>query len=192
MTMNAIDVQQHRQEVRRLHRRQRHQLRRRGRARSSACSAERRRQVHADPHADDAAAADLGHRASSTASTSSSSRTTCGESIGVIPQAMTSDLELSVEENLLIFAKLYGVPRDKRKRLIDELLEAVELTAVARQAGQEPVGRHAAARRDRARPGARAAHLLPRRADDRPRSVSRVAVWEMLQTHQAASATSRS
>ncbi len=46
----------------------------------------------------------------------------------MIPQAMTSDLELSVEENLLIFAKLYGVPRDKRKRLIDELLEAVELT----------------------------------------------------------------
>src|SRR5881396_4158819 len=34
-------------------------------------------------------------------------------SIGVIPQAMTSDLELSVNENLLIFAKLYGVPRDK-------------------------------------------------------------------------------
>src|SRR5678815_5658932 len=29
-------------------------------------------------------------------------------SIGVIPQVMTSDLELSVEENLLIFAKLYG------------------------------------------------------------------------------------
>jgi ABC-2 type transport system ATP-binding protein len=49
-------------------------------------------------------------------------------SIGVIPQAMTSDLELSVEENLLIFAKLYGVPRDRRKRLIPELLEAVELT----------------------------------------------------------------
>src|SRR5438034_4975463 len=48
--------------------------------------------------------------------------------IGVIPQAMTSDLELSVEENLMIYAKLYGVPRDKRKRLIDELLQAVELT----------------------------------------------------------------
>src|SRR6476619_4450729 len=48
--------------------------------------------------------------------------------IGVIPQAMTSDLELSVEENLLIFAKLYGVPRDKRRRLIDDLLGAVELT----------------------------------------------------------------
>src|SRR5258708_3687354 len=49
-------------------------------------------------------------------------------SIGVIPQALTSDLELSVEENLIIFAKLYGVPREKRQRLITELLEAVELT----------------------------------------------------------------
>src|SRR5438105_2876074 len=49
-------------------------------------------------------------------------------SIGVIPQAMTSDLELSVEENLIIFAKLYGVPRAKREKLINELLAAVELT----------------------------------------------------------------
>jgi ABC-2 type transport system ATP-binding protein len=48
--------------------------------------------------------------------------------IGVIPQAMTSDLDLSVEENLLIYAKLYGVPRDRRRRLMGELLEAVELT----------------------------------------------------------------
>jgi ABC-2 type transport system ATP-binding protein len=48
--------------------------------------------------------------------------------IGVIPQAMTSDLELSVEENLLIYAKLYGVQRARRTRLITELLEAVELT----------------------------------------------------------------
>src|SRR6187200_480280 len=49
-------------------------------------------------------------------------------SIGVIPQAMTSDLELSVEENLIIFAKLYGVGREKRQKLIAELLDAVELT----------------------------------------------------------------
>src|SRR6185436_6158820 len=49
-------------------------------------------------------------------------------SIGVIPQAMTSDLELSVEENLIIFAKLYGVPRARLEPLIDELLGAVELT----------------------------------------------------------------
>jgi ABC-2 type transport system ATP-binding protein len=49
-------------------------------------------------------------------------------SIGVIPQAMTSDLELSVEENLMIYAKLYSVPRDKRIRLLKELLAPVELT----------------------------------------------------------------
>jgi ABC-2 type transport system ATP-binding protein len=47
--------------------------------------------------------------------------------IGVIPQAMTSDLDLSVEENLIIFSKLYGVPQAKRTRLIHELLEAVDL-----------------------------------------------------------------
>src|SRR6201986_3294161 len=33
------------------------------------------------------------------------------QSIGVIPQAMTSDLDLSAEENMSIFAKLYGIPR---------------------------------------------------------------------------------
>src|SRR5436305_14459293 len=39
-------------------------------------------------------------------------------SIGVIPQAMTSDLDLTVEENLTIYAKLYGVPPTERKRVI--------------------------------------------------------------------------
>ena len=34
------------------------------------------------------------------------------KSIGVIPQAMTSDLDLSAMENMSIFAKLYSVPRD--------------------------------------------------------------------------------
>jgi ABC-2 type transport system ATP-binding protein len=48
-------------------------------------------------------------------------------SIGVIPQAMTTDIDLSVEENLSIYAKLYGVPRDTRKRVIPELLDLVNL-----------------------------------------------------------------
>src|SRR5215470_9686546 len=47
--------------------------------------------------------------------------------IGVIPQAMTSDLDLSAEENMGIFAKLYGIPREKRRRIIKELLAAVDL-----------------------------------------------------------------
>src|SRR5262249_39115553 len=49
------------------------------------------------------------------------------KSIGVIPQALTSDLELRVKENLIIFAKLHGAPRAKRQKLTDELLNAVEL-----------------------------------------------------------------
>ncbi len=48
--------------------------------------------------------------------------------IGVIPQAMTSDLDLTVEENLSIYAKLYGVPHEERKRAINKMLEDVELT----------------------------------------------------------------
>src|SRR6186713_308347 len=49
-------------------------------------------------------------------------------SIGIVSEGENSDLELTVYENLLIFAKLYGVPRDTRSRLIAELLAAVELT----------------------------------------------------------------
>jgi ABC-2 type transport system ATP-binding protein len=47
--------------------------------------------------------------------------------LGVIPQAFTSDPELTAKENMLIHAKLYGVPGDKRDALIDNLLESVEL-----------------------------------------------------------------
>ena len=48
--------------------------------------------------------------------------------MGVIPQALTSDINLTVQENLSIYAKLYSVPRAERRRSIDELLEAVDLT----------------------------------------------------------------
>src|SRR6266403_1899180 len=45
--------------------------------------------------------------------------------IGVIPQALTSDLDLTVKENLQIYAKLYDVPTKQRKEAIAELLETV-------------------------------------------------------------------
>jgi ABC-2 type transport system ATP-binding protein len=47
--------------------------------------------------------------------------------IGVIPQALTSDIDLTVEENLSIYAKLYEVPKVERERNINDLLEAVDL-----------------------------------------------------------------
>ena len=47
--------------------------------------------------------------------------------MGVIPQALTSDIDLTVEENLNIYAKLYGVDAEHRKRNIDELLTTVDL-----------------------------------------------------------------
>jgi ABC-2 type transport system ATP-binding protein len=47
--------------------------------------------------------------------------------IGVIPQALTSDIDLTVEENLSIYAKLYEVPKADRERNIQDLLEAVDL-----------------------------------------------------------------
>jgi ABC-2 type transport system ATP-binding protein len=48
-------------------------------------------------------------------------------SIGVIPQALTSDIDLTVEENLSIYAKLYEVPKAERERNIEDLLKAVDL-----------------------------------------------------------------
>jgi ABC-2 type transport system ATP-binding protein len=45
----------------------------------------------------------------------------------VIPQALTSDPELTAVENMEVHAKLYGVPRQKRGQIIHDLLSDVDL-----------------------------------------------------------------
>jgi ABC-2 type transport system ATP-binding protein len=100
--------------------------------------------------------------------------------IGVIPQALTSDLELSVYENLLIFAKLYGVPRENRNKLIARLLEAVELT----QWANEPVKKLSGGMRRRVEIARGLVHNPRVLFLDEPTTgldpVSRAAVWEMV------------
>jgi ABC-2 type transport system ATP-binding protein len=101
-------------------------------------------------------------------------------SIGVIPQAMTSDLELSANENLTIFAKLYGIPREKRKQVIPKLLEEVDLT----QWADKPVKMFSGGMRRRMEIARGLVHEPKIFFLDEPTTgldpVSRVAVWEML------------
>jgi ABC-2 type transport system ATP-binding protein len=51
--------------------------------------------------------------------------------IGVVPQAMTSDLDLTGHENMDIYARFYGMASTERKERIKYLLEMVGLTSRA-------------------------------------------------------------
>ncbi len=100
--------------------------------------------------------------------------------IGVIPQALTSDPDLTVEENLSIYAKLYSVPRAERLKNITEVLEAVDLTKW-RGAQTKTLSGGMRRRLEIARGLVHDPHIF---FLDEPTTgldpVSRIAVWEML------------
>ncbi len=100
--------------------------------------------------------------------------------IGVIPQALTSDPDLTVEENLSIYAKLYGVPRAERIHNINEVLEAVDLLKW-RSAPVKTLSGGMRRRVEIARGLVHNPHIF---FLDEPTTgldpVSRIAVWEML------------
>ena len=90
--------------------------------------------------------------------------------LGVIPQAFTSDPELTARENMLIHAKLYGVPSSERAELIRKSAGIGGFGEVSGCSGPYFFGRHEATVGNCTRAGSFTDGSVSRRADDRPRS----------------------
>jgi lipooligosaccharide transport system ATP-binding protein len=60
------------------------------------------------------------------------------ERMGVVPQQDTLDFELTVYENILVYGRYFGIPKDVIKSRADELLEFVQLNE-RRESKVEPL-----------------------------------------------------
>jgi len=100
--------------------------------------------------------------------------------IGVIPQALTSDPELTARENMMIHAKLYGLTSAQRTQLIPQLLESVGLSEFT----DKLVGSFSGGMRRRLEIARGLVHSPKIMFLDEPTTgldpVSRTAVWEMI------------
>ena len=107
--------------------------------------------------------------------------------IGVIPQAHTSDPELTARENMLIHAKLYGLSSAQRQKLIPQLLESVGLSDFA----DKLVGSFSGGMRRRLEIARGLVHSPKILFLDEPTTgldpVSRTSVWEMINKLKQAS-----
>lgn len=54
--------------------------------------------------------------------------------IGYVPQQLSADASLTGRENVALFARLFDVPRARRRQIVDAALESVGLTEVAARA----------------------------------------------------------
>jgi ABC-type uncharacterized transport system YnjBCD ATPase subunit/DNA-binding transcriptional ArsR family regulator len=89
--------------------------------------------------------------------------------VGLVPQELTVDDDLTGWENLMLQAGLYHIPRQEARKRALELLELVGLKEAAHKKVETYSGGMRKRLRPHLRPHAQTPDTLPRRADPRPR-----------------------
>ena len=114
--------------------------------------------------------ADLGQASACAASIARRNAAEIHDTIGYMPQRFGLYEDLTVMENLTLYADLRGVVGEARAETFERLLAFTDLDALHRPARRRAVGRHEAEARARLRDAALAASAAARRAERRRRS----------------------
>ena len=157
------------QEVQGLHRRRRHLVR--GRAGGVVRSArpERRRQVDHDAHGRRGLDPHQRRPHAFSASTPTSTAPRSAPSSASCRRPTTSTPELRVRDNLIVYGRYFGIPRDSRRQAGRRAARVRPAERSGQGQGRRPLRRHEAPAHHRARPRQRPAHPAARRADHRAR-----------------------